>query len=107
MSNSPGQVATSPVGKAPKMLTYLLNIPRKKLPRSEHVGLYNLWLTATLCVSIRELIPGSRNPGHFSNPEIPGLSSPNPGIFGIKLCCRPISALFSPHLAALANPFDC
>lgn len=24
------QVATSPVGKAPKMLTYLLNIPRKK-----------------------------------------------------------------------------
>ena len=53
----------------------------------------------------RELIPKSRDPGHFSNPEIPGLSSPNPGIFGIKLCR--ISALFSPHLAALANPFDC
>ena len=38
-------------------------------------------------------------------PEIPGLSSPNPGIFGIKLCG--ISALFSPHLAPLANRFDC
>jgi len=49
-------------------------------------------------------IPKSRDPGHFSNPEIPGLSSPNPGIFGIKLCR--ISALFSPHLAPLANPFD-
>ena len=36
--------------------------------------------------AIRELIPKSRDIGHFSNPEIPGLSSPNPGIFGIKLC---------------------
>jgi len=53
----------------------------------------------------RELIPGSRNTGIPGIFPIPGLSSPNPGIFGIKLCR--ISALFSPHLAALANPFDC
>ena len=59
----------------------------------------------SLYTAPRELSPGSRNPGHFSNPEIPGLSSPNPGIFGIKLCR--ISALFSPHLAALAKQFDC
>ena len=62
----------------------------------------SLYCGRSLDVVCRELIPKSRDPRHFSNPEIPGLSSPNPGI---KLCR--IRALFSPHLAALANPFDC
>ena len=68
------------MGTHPGYGSLTLESPQNQSPRGKRAPVPHV------CDATRELIPGSRNPGHFSNPEIPGLSSPNTGIFGIKLC---------------------